>query len=242
MTRMMNAAFLAILLCTTAPAARAEAPPPPPATIDLTIVEHVTAAPDKADISVGVSTRAMTAKDALEKNAAEMNNVFTALQKAGIEKKYIQTEGLSLYPQFDYSQNNETPRVTGYQASNTVNVTVHDLKNLGATLDSLVAAGVNQINGPSFGVTEHDQYLDKARAAAVKKARNRADIYATAAGAKAGRLLSISESTFAAGPPPAIPMMRSAMAADMAAPTPVSPGEVGMTVTVQLRFELLTAQ
>lgn len=205
-------------------------------TLEVSAQSDVKAAPDMATVSAGVMTTADTADAAMKANATSMTAVFNALKKAGVPEKDIQSAGININPQYHYGQN-ESPRVTGYQASNTVSVVLRNLDNIGPVLDALVAQGANQLNGPVFGIEDSDPLLDKARAAAVKKARARADIYAAAAGLKVKRIISISENAGYVVQPP-MPMMK-AMAMDHAqASTPVAPGEVGLSATINVKFEL----
>ncbi len=205
-------------------------------TVDVAASVEVHAAPDIAQISAGVVTTAPTAAAALADNAARMTKVAGALKDAGIAGKDIQTVGINVSAQYAY-QDGHAPRVTGYQASNTVNVVLHDLTAAGKVLDALVASGANSIGGPSFSVENPDALLDKARTEAVHKAQARADLYAAAAGMKVKRLVTLSEEAQNSFQPPR-PMMMKAMAMEAAASTPVSPGELELSVTVHARYEL----
>lgn len=205
--------------------------------IDISAEASVKAAPDIADISAGVVTAAPTASAALEANAKSMTAVFKALKDAGIADKDIQTSGLSVQPQYQYEER-QAPKISGYQAINNVNVTLHDLKSTGKIVDTLVSQGANQINGPTFSVEKPDALLDEARTEAIVKAKKRAELYATAAGVRIKRILSISENVNAGMPPIRPMMMRAEKAMDMAASSPVSAGNVDLSVMVSVRFEL----
>ena len=135
---------------------------------------------------------------------------MAAIRAAGIAERDIQTSGISLNPNYKYAEN-QPPTIVGYQASNTVNVKVRDLSKLGKVLDTFVAQGANQVNGPNFEVDKPDEAYDEARIAALKKAQARAQNYADALGLKVRRIVSISEG--APRFPRPMPMMR-AMAAD----------------------------
>ena len=93
----------------------------------------------------------------------------------GVAERDVQTAGVNLNPQYRYAEN-QPPVITGYQASNTVNVVVRDIAKLGRILDALVATGANQVNGPTFDIDTKDPVYDEARRAALDKARQRADI------------------------------------------------------------------
>lgn len=197
---------------------------------------HVTAIPDQAVVSLGVVTEGATAEAAMRANAQRMNGLFQALRRAGVAERDIQTSGLSVNPQYVYVQN-EQPRISGYQANNQVTAKVRDLDNLGRTLDAAIAAGGNTLNGVSFGLQDPDAALNDARRNAIREARARADLYATASGLTVHRIISISEGG-GFQPPMPMPMMARAMEMADAAPTPVAPGEVRSQVQVNVIFEL----
>jgi uncharacterized protein len=207
-------------------------------TLTISADADVKAAPDLTMISAGVVTTAPTADAALKENAQKMTAVFGALKKAGVAEKDMQTSGINVSPQYNY-QENKSPTIIGYQASNNVNVALHDLKSIGPVLDTLVAQGANQINGPTFSIDEPETLLNKARQEAVAKARKRADIYAAAAGLKIKRIVSMSEQTGYSGPPMPYQMMamKGREVAD-AASSPVASGEVNLTATVNIVYEL----
>jgi uncharacterized protein YggE len=192
--------------------------------------------PDVASISTGVVTQAVDANAAMRANAVQMDKVMAAIRAAGIAERDIQTSGINLNPQYKYVEN-APPTITGYQASNTVNVKVRDLSKLGKVLDTLVAQGANQVNGPSFEVDKPDEAYDEARVGALKKAQARAQTYADALGLKVRRIVSISEG--GASFPRPMPLAR-AMAADavMSKETSVAPGETTLSVNLDVVFEL----
>jgi uncharacterized protein YggE len=203
--------------------------------LTLTAEGRTTRVPDIAEVSTGVVTTAPTAAAAMRDNAAKMTAVVDAVRKAGVADRDIQTSGLNLSPQYRY-ENNQPPVLTGYQASNTVNIRIRRIADTGKLLDSLVAVGANQINGPTFVVDDQQAALDEARVAAVKAGRARAELYAGAAGLKVKRIVSISEGgAFDPGPRP---MMAKAVMMDAAPAPPVAPGEVALTVNVTMTFEL----
>ena len=199
--------------------------------------------PDLAVFTAGVTSQAKTAGAALSANAADMNRVVGALKKAGIADRDIQTSNLSLNPVYapqiqrpDGQYEQPEQRIVGYQANNTVTVRQRKLDEFGRVIDTLVEAGANQVNGPSFQMDEPDAATDEARLAAMKKARARAELYARAAGLRVVRILSISES---GGYTPGPPVVFARMAADSAAaPSPVAAGEIQLNANVTVMFEL----
>src|SRR6202043_394432 len=219
----LAAAFTAATLL----AAPASAETEPPALISVTGEATVSVAPDLAQIDGGVTSEAKTAREASDANNAAMGKVLLALKGAGIEEKDFQTSRLSLQPQ--YPPNRAGPSaIVGYRASNRVTVRLRDVTKVAGVIDTLVAAGANDIGGINFMVATASKLLDDARAQAVADARRKAEIYAKAAGVTLGAPLSISEEGTAPRP-----VFRAKMAAEMAA-TPVAQGEETLSVTVNV--------
>jgi uncharacterized protein len=190
--------------------------------------------PDIATLSTGVVTRAADSNAAMRANAEQMEKVVAAIKAAGIVDKDVQTSGISLNPIYQYGEN-QPPKITGYEAHNTVNVVVRDIAKLGKILDTLASVGANQINGPSFDVDKKDEALDEARRQAIEKAQARAEMYAKTLGMKVRRIVSINEGG-SFGPP--MPMMRGMAMKAEAADTSVSPGENTLSVNLDVVFEL----
>ncbi len=208
---------------------------PAPAAINRTIsvngVGRSAAAPDMAILSLSVVTDAATPREALDKNSAGMTAVVDALKSLGYGVTDIQTVGLSLAPAYDYS--NATPRLTGYTATNGLTLKVKDVARLGEILDLTVTAGANRIDGLAFDVVNKDAALSEARVAAVKDARAKAELMATALGATIGRPVSVSES-YTTDRPVAMQSMNAAAAASV----PIAAGQVGLEAQVTVVFEL----
>lgn len=221
--------------------------------LNLSAEALVRRAPDLANFSAGVVTQAKTAGEAMTANARRMDGVIAALKRAGIADRDIQTASLSLQPQYYYPQRErplpagttrpaepQAPRIVGYEARNSVQVRVRKLGEMGKVIDTLVAAGANQVDGPNFMLENQDAALDEARTEAVKKARTRAELYARAANLRVARILSISEGG-AYYPQPV--MMREAVMATAGnaappPPSPVAPGELQLGVTLSVQFAL----
>lgn len=235
-------AALAVSLSVVPGVAAAQAGQPPllpDATIlDVSAQGRVSRTPDIATIRAGVVSQAPSAAAALADNAQRMARVIAALKKGGIADRDLSTASVSLSPQYRYAEN-QPPVVTGYQASNTVSVRFRDVARSGTVLDTLVAQGANQIDGPSLSLDKPEAALDEARADAVARARARAELYAKAAGLRVERIASISEADENDGGSPQPPIMFRAKAvmAD-AAPTQVLPGETDVSVRLSVRFIL----
>ena len=236
----MRHPFVALLaaMALSAPAvAGAQATPTVPADATLLSVSsqaEARRAPDIATVSAGVVTQAADGNTAMRQNAEQMSRVLAAVKAAGVAAKDVQTSGINLNPQYRYEEN-QPPRITGYQASNTVNVKLREVAKMGKVLDALVASGANQVNGPSFGIDDPEPLYDRARLDALKAARARAETYAGALGVRVRRIVSISEG--GAAMPSPMPRM-AMMKAEAYDSTPVAAGESSVSVNLDVVFEL----
>ena len=194
--------------------------------------------PDIATVSTGVVTQAADANGAMRANAEQMAKVVAAIKAAGIADRDVQTSGVNLNPQYRYAEN-QPPVITGYQASNNVNVTIRDIAKVGKILDALVANGSNQINGPTFDIDEKikETAYDEARRGAIEKAQARAEMYAKTLGLKVRRIVSVSEGGRFNPPMPMMTMARMEKAG-AAADTSISPGESALSINLDVVFEL----
>jgi uncharacterized protein len=226
--------MLPIALLAAAPAAADVTTTPIAGTeLDVSATGTVSRMPDLALIGAGVVTQGARANEALAANARAMTATIAALHAAGVADRDIQTQAVSLQPQYRYGDN-QPPQLTGYQASNRVGVRIRDLAGAGGVIDALVAAGANQIDGPTLTVDHPEAALDEARAKAFATARARADLYAKQAGLSVKRIVRISESDSA---PPVIRPV-AMMALRKADATPIEAGEQDLAVTLSVVFEL----
>ncbi|GGB65163.1 SIMPL domain-containing protein [Henriciella pelagia] len=208
----------------------------PETTLQISATGEVSRTPDIATITAGVQTEGKTASEAMSQNASRMQGVYSALRSAGAADRDMQTSNLSLQPAYDYSgRDGSPPQVTGYTASNQLDVKVRDLANLGKTMDAIVSQGGNTISGLQFGLDDPSDARDEARVIAIQKAVERANLYASATGYRVARIVTISESSGGGYQPMPMMSMR-AESADLS--TQVSSGEVGYSVDVTVTFEL----
>ncbi|MDA9422452.1 MULTISPECIES: SIMPL domain-containing protein [Bradyrhizobium] len=207
-----------------------------PSAVTVSGEATISAAPDLAHIDAGVANDAKTAKEASDANNAAMGKVLLALKGAGIAEKDYQTSRLSLQPQYGQNKSTGASPVVGFRASNRVTVKIRDVTKVAGVIDALVNAGANDIGNISFEVTQASKLLDDAREQAVADARRKAEVYAKATGVTLGAPLSISEG----GAP--VPLFKARMAAPMAAPAAVAPGEETLSVTVNVSWAIKAGQ
>ena len=213
--------------------------------------------PDLAMFSAGVVSHGGTASEALGANSRQMDRVIAALKRSGIADRDIQTSAISLNPRWNnpeaeaqriaretrqpYVPSNEPPRIIGYEARNSVQVRVRRLGEMGKIIDTLVSAGANEVNGPSFTLDDQKAAMDEARTEAVAVGRERAELYARAAGMRVVRLLSISEGG-GYYPVQQIVVTGSRMGGPGAPPPPPPPpvavGELTLGTSLSMQFEI----
>ena len=239
MPSILKAALPALFLATAplALSAQEAAPAGPilPRMIQVVGEGRATAAPDMARISLGVSEQAATAGAAMDAMAAGMSAVLGTLGDQGVAQNDIQTGQLLLEPSYNYNTPDGNPQMTGFIATQILDVEVRDIPRLGEVLDAVVDGGANRVNGIMFDVSNPQAVTDEARRDAVADARQRAELYAEAAGVTLGDLVSISESTVYTPP---MPMYDARGGAEQAASVPVAPGEVSMVTNVTVTYAI----
>jgi uncharacterized protein YggE len=200
--------------------------------VSVSATGSVAADPDMAAISTGVIVEADTAKEALARNSTVMAKLIEGLKALGIAAKDIQTTAVNVEPRYTQAKDGRPATISGYRVVNQVRLTVRDVKRLGEMLDGAIMLGANQVNGISFDVSNAETLKDEARKQAMDNAKRRAELYATAAGAQLGSVLTISEDVSAVPRP--MPMARAAMASAV----PIEAGTRTLTVEVYVTYAL----
>jgi uncharacterized protein YggE len=197
-------------------------------TITVTGTGIVSAVPNRAQFSFGVTSVAKTATQALAGNAADMQKVIAALKSAGIAAKDLQTQNVSLDPR--YSDNGD--EILGYTATNSVSARVSSLGRAGQIIDAAVGAGANQVSGPSLTRSDSAGLYRQALRAAVENARLKARSAAAGAHVRLGRIRSIVEGSAAPQP---VPFAAAPKAADS---TPIEAGTQLIEADVTVEFAI----
>ena len=216
--------------------------------VTVRIQENLKRPPDEATLSVSTQSRAPTASAALERNKVKTEEMVAAIRAAGIVDKDIQTEGVTIHPDYRYETVNGRgeQRMIGYVAGNQVRIKTRRIDRLSNLLDALTAAGADQLYGPNFGISDPLPLRREARKRAMERGEAEAMEYARNAGFSRVRLLTVEEgvsyratdivvtgslASRGAGPPPPPP------------PQPerggIEPGQIetGVQLTLQYRME-----
>lgn len=209
----------------------------PVRTMNVTGAGQVFLAPDIAYINIGVRSEEATASEAVTGNNRATQKVITALKKAGVDEKDIRTTNFSIWPNQQYSPMGEQLGIS-YVVDNSVFVTVRDLGALGDLIDAAVKAGANTVNSVQFNAEDKTDAVKTAREEAIKDAKVQAQELADAAGVKLGEIQSIE---FYDSAP--IPYLDSygkggGGGAVAEASVPIQPGQLTLTVTVNVRYEI----
>ena len=199
-----------------------------PASRSITVsgTGSVSATPNQAVFTFGVTTRSKTAVQALAADSAEMRRLIDALKAAGIPASSLQKSSVSLPP--NTSDGGDT--IVGYSASNTVSVTIANLGRAGEIVDAAVAAGANQVDGPNLTVSDQGALYRAALKAAIADARVKAEAIAEASGLRVGTVSSVEETGDTPTP------VRYA-ADSSASSTPVETGTQEITASVTVVFD-----
>lgn len=192
--------------------------------------------PDTADIYIGVVIQAETAKEASDENAAIMSDVIAELKALGLEDREIQTSYVSVYPVYNYDKEQT---ITGYSASNSVQVTTTKLDMLSDIVDKSTAAGANQIGSVSFSVSDdmQKQLREDLMGEAIADAKSKADDLAGGLGLK---IIGVqTASIYNEGDSRVYYAMAEEAAMDSATgavSTPIEPGESTVSMSVQVTY------
>ena len=162
-------------------------------------------------VNLGVLTQSPTAKAAEDESSKKINQIVSFVKQQGVDAKDIATSQFSIYPTYDYRDG--TNKITGYQASQTVTVKVRGVEKstekVGKILDGATANGANEIAGVQFTFDDADDLRQQARKQAIAKAKQKASELAAEAGLRLGKVVSISEGSYAQP----VPMMYDKIAA-----------------------------
>ncbi|HZT46244.1 MAG TPA: SIMPL domain-containing protein [Gaiellaceae bacterium] len=194
--------------------------------IVVTGLGSVRTVPDRAQLSLGVSTDAKTAAGALRANGVEVAKVIAAIKGQGVAAADIRTEQVSLSVR--YGDNGDA--VVGYTATNSVSVVVRTLAKVGGVIDAAVEAGANQVSGPSLVRSDQSALYRQALRAAIGNARAKAQAIAKATGLTLRRITDVSES----GGPAPLPV--DAKTAAPSVGTPIEPGTQLVQATLTVTF------
>lgn len=210
-------------------------------TVDVSGTGEAFAVPTIASETFTVEQKAATVHDAQTTVTKKVNDIVTFLKASGVATKDIQTTNYSAYPEYDYSSpcsgklctTNTTPKLIGYDVSQTITVKIRDTAAVGKIVDGLGTRGVTGLSGPEFTIDNPDAVNAQARAKAINDAREKAQVLASQLGVTLVRVVRFSENGGGGYP---MPMYAKDMAVGSAAPAtsqlPVGQNKYTSNVTV----------
>lgn len=198
----------------------------------------VQAQPDTAIVTISVVTQSRRAIDAQQENATKTEAVVRALKAAAGAGAEVKTSGYSLQPMRVYKEG-QPPTISGFEARNSVTVTMNELNKVGPVIDASAQAGSNEISGIAFTLRQDRQAKDRALSEATQEAMSKARVIAQALGGRVVRVVEVQEEGFIQRPPQPLYRLEAAQARDMAT-TPIEVGSLDITSKVQLIAEVET--
>jgi hypothetical protein len=201
---------------------------------------------DVAKVSIGVESRETTVSAARQNAASAMEKVLNAIKENGVTEDDIVTTNFNIYPQTTWVEvtdalgRHSEPRITGYTVTNTVLVTVRDIDNLSPVVDTAATAGGDliRINSIQFTVDDSSVFGEQMRSQAAANALAKADVYARAMGVTLGQLVYLTEIGNSVPIASAFPQAEMAAMNGAFKSSPISAGDVNLSVTVQAVFAI----
>jgi uncharacterized protein YggE len=190
---------------------------------------------DLALLDFAVVTRAGSAEAAAQENSARMERLAASLRKSLGSDGTLRTGAYSVRPLYAASRDQETPQITGYEAANSMQVTMKAINRVGPTIDAAIAAGANRVQRLAFTLSDDREPRRRALANAALEAREKAHTLADALGVQLAAVRSVVEQDLGG----ARPLERQvSFQAQPAAVTPVEAGLVEVRARVVLTMEL----
>jgi uncharacterized protein YggE len=198
----------------------------------------VSAAPDEAQIDIGIVSQASTTEQVSAQNTTLVNRVMDSLRSI-LPAGNINTVNLSIDPNFRYPKEG-APVIQGYTATNTVRVTLNKLQLLRPVISAATRAGASSINRLNFTLLPDTERQARAQALGEAAAQAAAGASALASSLKLrlGRVLRVEEGQpLIVAPAPQIDLGK-AQSTDM---TPLSPGYIHIHADVNLEYEIVSS-
>jgi hypothetical protein len=199
---------------------------------------EVMVAPDVAILTLGVEAQEETVSEAQSKAAGAMSDIVASLKANGVADKDIQTQWYTISIVTKWDKDTEEQIVVGYRVNNMVTAKLRDINKAGAIIDAVAQAGgdLTRVQGISFTIDDPTSYFNQARQEAMEDAKAKAQQMADLAGVGLGKAFYISES--GGYIPQPYPVRDYYSAAEDSATTPISAGELEITLTVQVAYAI----
>lgn len=234
----MKAIFIMALALTLATPAFAQMPPPMPRMVSVSGEADEKFQPDQAILSGALISRDRDLNTAKADNDKMVERIVALIRDFKIPKEKVSASNVYISPEYSYENNKQNFR--GYVVNRQLTIIVDNIGIHERVLSALIDAKVDQVNGVQFGLSDYEAKAKAVRVKAVKNAREKAESLAQAAGAKIGRVMSISTGG-SSHPMPPVAYARAAMmdaVSEKASVAPSLPGEIAISESVNVSFEL----
>ena len=203
----------------------------PKSTVDVSGEGIVQVVPDKATVTVQVEHNGQDAQSVQKQTDNTISKVLKYLKSSGVEEKDVKTQYLRLNKNYDYKT-----KTYSYVANQTLEILIRDLDDYSSLMNGLLDTGINRIQGIVFDASNRKELEQQARVKAIYNAKEKAQLYATTLGQQIGKAIHISE--FQQHPSPG-PMLRSYAMDEVVSDNTVAPGQMDISIRLNLSFELL---
>lgn len=202
--------------------------------ITISAEGKVSVTPDAVRIYATVSLVRESSALVLQSANQASAKVRAAFQASGIDRKDVRTQSVTVYPEYNYSQDRGSTLV-GYRASQSFDVVVRNASTAGSVVDAIVAAGGDdlQVNSVAPFVLDAANATASARENAVRNARAKARSYASLLEVKLGKVISLVEGSSPSFGGPVFAMEKSD-----AGSTVIGLGQQEVTVTVTVKWSI----
>jgi uncharacterized protein len=209
-------------------------------TVTVTGLGEVSAAPDKAVVSMGAQAIEPQLSAARQQVTRAVQSFLRLTRELGIEDKYVQTSQLSVRPEYEWKPDTHQQRLIGYFVERQLTVDLRDLEKLGVLMERAVSEGVNIVSGPQFGSSREDELRREALRRAAADAKTNAEVLAQSLGVTLGPLRRITAGSQGLEPPVIPYAMAKMETADASgAAETYQPGQIRITAQVTAAFDLI---
>lgn len=202
--------------------------------ISVSSIGTVKVTPDTVRLNASVSAIAKVSKDALSTANIAADKFRTSILANGIDKKYLASTTLTVYPEYNYTQESGNVLI-GYRASQSFEVVIRNAAKAGEIVDAVVtnAGDALYINGVTPFIYDNTKATEVARISAVKNAKSKATSYAKLLGVKIGKVIWLQESSAPSSYP--ISMVQAKSDAGV---TQIDLGQQDISVSVATRWAI----
>jgi len=202
--------------------------------INVSSTGTVKVTPDAVRLNASVSAIAKISKDALSNANIAASKFRSAILANGIDKKYLSSTTLTVYPEYNYTQDTGNVLI-GYRASQSFEVIIRNAAKAGEIVDAVVASAGDAlyINGVTPFVYDNTKATEAARVSAVKNAKAKATSYAKLLGVKIGKIINLQESSA----PSSYPISMTQAKSDAGA-TEIDLGQQDISVSVSTKWAI----